>query len=220
MIRVLFFAIVFSFSGAAAALNTVDMCVKFPWACYGVLEVQGEGQNIQKPRLRAIRYLDGDTAFEIEEKGVVSKRLHIFRANRAEFFFGVEPSAIISPRTNPAANPFAFVDMVLGIPVMVLQKAFPGGLATVPDGISQKIVNVAVEHKDDSFTLKTERLTSKQLRYWIKSNNSNNPELFGLWDGDIQVPLSDDFPLSDWVHDGDAKVKDAGEARSLNSVKN
>lgn len=215
MFRILLFALLFSFTGATVAAEALERCNKFPWACYGVLEVQGVLPDVQKPRLRALRFHDGDIAFEIEEKGAITKKLHIFRVNHAEFYFGVESSMA----TSPQSNPFAFVDMGLGIPLMVLQKAFPSGYSSVPDGMSQKRVDVPVESKDDSFTLKTEKVASKQVRYWIKSNKSKVPELVGLWDAEVLPALPDDFPLSDWVHAGDTGVKDAKLARLLNRTK-
>ena len=213
MTRILLFSLLLGFACVAFAMNASERFAKVPWSCFGILEITNNKDS--QSMVRAIPYPNGEYAFEIVGAPGIKKRLHIFQPVRKSFYLGVKLSDI----EGGSNNPFMFIDMLLGIPITVLQGAFPTGVSSVPGGISQRDVNVPIEHKDDRFTLKTEKNGVNQVRYWITSSKSDMPKIVGLWDGANQEPLADDFSLIDWVHVGNGHVRTAGEARALDSNK-
>jgi hypothetical protein len=171
------------------------------WTCFSTIELQAAPTA---PISRIFMFSNNELLAEIEQ-GATIKRYLVAQPSGIELYAGLsaDESVLAGPK-----NPFQFLELNFGVPLMALQTAFPAGPSSVPDGESKKDILV----RGKPITISTTRRSQHKITYRLESASIHAT---GLWKREAQNPLPGSYSLVGWTNPTKASFATLEEARSV-----
>lgn len=118
--------------------------------------------KIENPsgKIRMYQFENDELVVELELSNIMKKYLRV-SPSRIEFYWGLSDSEVAG---SSGKNPFQFIELSFGLPLMSLAAAFPDGPATIPDG---ELVKKIMLQNNHPFTVKANRLNSQKFSFSI-----------------------------------------------------
>lgn len=191
---------------AALAAHANDGCLQAdtPWSCIGTVEIRSVSKG-EPVRLRMVRFAGGDVLAEVEQPGIRASALAVLPSGTL-LYRGIDLQDVDSPR-----GPFMFFNEAIGWGAFFpLHSAYPSGPASVPEGRSEKTIEI----QKQTLTLVTTRAGRQRVEFSYAFGDSA-ARVEGSWDGEAPAALPDDFSLADWKHKRAERLGVLRDARAL-----
>jgi hypothetical protein len=176
------------------------------WQCVGAFEMRWT-HKAGPERVRMTKFRNGEFMAEFEHRGV-RKQYLVAEPSGLELYAG--PADAEPPELGQ--NPLPLLELAFAVPATALQTAYPFGPESVPRRSSQVEIELDRGAKRTA-TLSTNRLSASRIAFRLVMRDGRNAPIEGLWDGELQEPLPDHFPLKLWNHASGLSVESLQEAR-------
>jgi hypothetical protein len=168
------------------------------WTCFSTITIRPDAGE---STLRMVVYPAQELLVEMDQAGTTKRYLTL--PTGIELYSGLSADESTFPG---GKNPFAFLDLAIGVPVTALRTAFPLGPSSVGDGESKK--DIVMEGKPISITAIRR---GQQISYRLESASIHAT---GTWERMAQNPLPGSYPLVGWTSSTKAQFATLEEARS------